>query len=49
MKLRLSCLVIIIKIMWRKDGEAYSTKNTVPTVKFGGGSIMIWGMFFSER
>ena len=36
--------------VWRrKDGEAYSPKNTVPIVKFGGGSIMIWGMFFSER
>ena len=31
--------------VWRKDGEAYSAKNTVPTVKFGGGSIMIWGCF----
>ena len=29
----------------RKDGEDYSPKNTVPTVKFGGGSIMIWGCF----
>ena len=29
--------------VWRKDGEAYSPKNTVPTVKFGSGSIMIWG------
>ena len=34
--------------MWRKDGEAYSPKNTVPNVKFGGGSIMIWG-FFSAK
>ena len=30
---------------WRKDGEAYSPKNTVPTVKFGGGSILIWECF----
>ena len=29
----------------RKDGEAYSPKNTVPTVKFGGSSIMIWECF----
>ena len=34
-----------INHVWRKDGEAYSRKNTVPTVKFGGGSIMIWGCF----
>ena len=31
--------------VWRKDGKAFSPKNTVPTVKFGGGSIMIWGCF----
>ena len=30
---------------WGKDGEAYSPKNTVPIVKFGDGSIMIWGCF----
>ena len=29
----------------RKDGEAYAPKNTVPTVKFSGGSIMTWGCF----
>ena len=31
--------------VWRKDVEAYSPKNTVPTVKFGGSNIMIWGCF----
>ena len=31
--------------VWRKDGEPYSPKNTVPTVKFSSGSIMIWGGF----
>ena len=51
MKLKLSCLVIIIEIVWGgvgEDGEAYSPKNRVSTVKFGGGSIMIWGCF-SEK
>ena len=31
--------------VWRKDGEGYSPNNTVPTVKFGGSRIMIWGCF----
>ena len=34
--------------VWRKDGEACSPKNTVPIVKFGGGSIMIWGYFSAK-
>ena len=29
----------------RKNGEAYLPRNTVPTVKFGGGSILILGCF----
>ena len=35
--------------VWRKDDEAYSPKKTVPTVKFGGGSIMIWGGCFLAK
>ena len=31
--------------VWRKDGEVYSLKNMVSTVKFGGDSIIIWGCF----
>lgn len=34
--------------VWRKKGEAYNPKNTVPTVKHGGGSIMLWGCFSSQ-
>ena len=29
---------------WREDGHAFKPKNTIPTVKFGGG-IRVWGCF----
>ena len=41
MKLKSSYLVIIIEIMCGgKMAKPTSLKNTVPTVKFGGGSII---------
>ena len=30
--------------VWRHPGERYTSKFVVPTVKHGGGSLMIWGM-----
>ncbi len=33
------------RYVWRKPGTAHRLSNTVPTVKRGGGSIMLWGCF----
>lgn len=33
------------RYVWRAQGQAYDQKNTIPTVKHGGGSLMMWGCF----
>ncbi|KAK3507235.1 hypothetical protein QTP70_011919 [Hemibagrus guttatus] len=33
-----------VAFIWRKK-EAFNSKNTIPTVKHGGGNLMFWGCF----
>ncbi|GFW15047.1 uncharacterized protein TNCV_983391 [Trichonephila clavipes] len=32
-----------IRKVWRKNKTALETKNVLPTLKYGGGNVMVWG------
>ena len=32
-----------VKLVWWQPGEEYKDKCVLPTVKLGGGSVMVWG------
>ncbi|CAM4521704.1 unnamed protein product [Leuciscus chuanchicus] len=34
--------------VWRKKKDEYNPKNTFPTVKHGGGNIILWGCFSAK-
>src|SRR4029434_4643219 len=34
--------------LWRGKNAEYDPKNTIPTVKHGGGNIMFWGCFSAK-
>lgn len=36
------------KMVWRKKGTALAEKNLLPTVKHGGGHVMVWGCMSSN-
>ncbi|CAI5674221.1 unnamed protein product [Oreochromis niloticus] len=35
------------RYVWRETNTAHHSEHTIPTVKYGGGSIMLWGCFSS--
>ena len=35
------------RYVWRKPNTSHHPKNIIPTVKYGGGRIMLWGCFSS--
>ena len=34
--------------VWRKRNAEYNPKNTIPTMKHGGGNLMLWGCFSAK-
>ena len=37
-----------VRRVWRRDGTAHDPKKILPSVKFVGGNVMLWGCFSSN-
>ncbi|KAK3535766.1 hypothetical protein QTP70_021084, partial [Hemibagrus guttatus] len=46
-KIELFCINSTRRV-WRRRNAAYDPKNTIPTVRHGGGNIMLWGIFSAK-
>ena len=36
-------------MVWRTSSEEFDPKCTIPTIKQGGGSVIVWGYFTNQR
>ena len=36
-------------MVWRTPSEEFNPKCTIPTIKHGDGSVMVWGCFTRQR
>ncbi len=37
-----------VKRVWRQQGEEYKDKCVLPAVKYGGGSVVVWGCMSAD-
>lgn len=40
---------MVQQYVWHKKGTAYDHKNTIPSVKHWGGSVLLWGCFAATQ